>query len=392
MTRSRLVRLVAGLVGVALAATGCSTAHLGAGDARLAATGVVQVSRHGGAWRTARGGVLHFGDRVRVVHGSARLTLAGQRVLELRDRSRVEVRPAPLLLAGDLLVVVPQGRLGIAADPVVATVSSGAARLSRGLAFSAGVYAGSVSVESAGQSLAVPALRQADVPAVGLVPSRPVPLIYRDSDMWDRRFLGDWIDLGRDLESSSRGLTGELPAGDRPSTVFYRRLVPGLRSQPAFTPGLLGRGHDPGETVVGAAITVTGRRGVFAQRWDGVFGFRDEGAAWGLVALDQLADRNALLAQIEAALGLVGRQPEVNAPANATPVPTGLHTSTSPTTVPRRSSTTPATSPPATVRGPVPKPSTGALSVDQTVDPLVNTVNGLLCQSSSGAPVKPPGC
>ena len=47
---------------------------------------------------------------------------------------------------------------------------------------------------------------------------------------------------------------------------------------------------------------------------------------------------------------------------------------------------------PATVRGPVPKPSTGALSVDQTVDPLVNTVNGLLCQSSSGAPVKPPGC
>ena len=128
-----------------------------------------------------------------------------------------------------------------------------------------------MSVESAGQSLAVPALRQADVPAVGLVPSRPVPLIYRDSDTWDRRFLGDWIDLGRDLESSSRGLTGELPAGDRPSTVFYRRLVPGLRSQPAFTPGLLGRGHDPGETVVGAAITVTGRRGVFAQRWDGVY-------------------------------------------------------------------------------------------------------------------------
>jgi len=219
-----------------------------------------------------------------------------------------------------------------------------------------------------------------------------VPLVYRDSDAWDRRFLGDWIDLGRDLESGSRGLTGELPPGDRPSTVFYRRLVPGLRAQPAFTPSLLGRGHDPGETVVGAAITVTGRRGAFVQRWDGVFGFRDEGAAWGLVALDQLADRNALLAQIEAALGLVGRQPEVNAPANATPVPTGPHTSTSPTTVPRRSSTTPATSPPATVPGPVPKPSTGALSVDQTVDPLVNTVNGLLCQSSSGAPVKPPGC
>ena len=125
---------------------------------------------------------------LRVVHGSARLTLARRRVLELRDRSRVEVRPVPRLLAGDLLVVVPQGTLGIAADPVVATVRGGATRLSSGLAFSAGVYAGSVSLDSAGQSLVVPALRQADVPAVGLVPSRPVPLVYRDSDAWDRRF------------------------------------------------------------------------------------------------------------------------------------------------------------------------------------------------------------
>jgi len=137
---------------------------------------------------------------------------------------------------------------------------------------------------------------------------------------------------------------------------------------------------------------VAGRRGAFAQRWDGVFGFRDEGAAWGLVALDQLADRNALLAQIEAALGLVGRQPEVNAPAAATPTSAGPPIVAPPTTIPRRSSTTPSTSPQTTAPGPVPKPSTGALSVDQTVDPLVNTVNGLLCQSSSGAPVKPPGC
>ena len=80
------------------------------------------------------------------------------------------------------------------------------------------------------------------------------------------------------------------------------------------------------DTLVGAAITLEGTRGTFAERWAAVFTFRDEGAEWGLVAMDQGVARVPLLNAIDAAIsrgptqfavGPPGRPPtSLNPPIN----------------------------------------------------------------------------
>ncbi len=156
---------------------------------------------------------------------------------------------------------------------------------------------------SIGHTLEVPALRQAAVPSLGVVPTKPEPLRLQPTDGWDRRFLGEAIELSEQLQTRSDGLTGQLPRGDV-SANFLNTLLPALDSEAEFDPALLEGQRAPGETVVGASIAAAGRVGAFADRWHSVFSFRDDGAAWGLVALDQnLSDAPGLSSTIDSALG-----------------------------------------------------------------------------------------
>jgi hypothetical protein len=81
--------------------------------------------------------------------------------------------------------------------------------------------------------------------------------------------------------------------------------------------------------LVGAAIVALSRRGTFAERWTAVFGFRDDGADWGLVARDQDVDRTPLLdeigkAIIRATAPLAGPPPPVGPDAGPAPaIPLG---------------------------------------------------------------------
>src|SRR4051812_14810015 len=321
MRRLTCVALALTLVGLA----GCSHDKLGAGEARLTElSGRVEVAT-GGAWHAARDGVLRRGDRVRARGAGSRATLAladGGR-LELRSGSRVAVGSTPVLQAGDLLVL-PAGRpVAVSANGVAVRVGSrGAARLSQTSAFESAAYAGTVRLTSAGRSLAVSALRQTVVPSLGLVPSQATPLRYRDADNWDRRFLGRAIDLGRDLASRSRGLTGQLRPGEGRSAGFYRLLLPELAAQPGFSQALVAStGLPPGENLVGAAIASRGRRGTFASRWDETFAFRDDGAEWGLVALDQqVRDTAGLVNDLDLALGRLGSRLTASPEPSAAPV------------------------------------------------------------------------
>jgi hypothetical protein len=377
---------------------GCSSHALGPGEARLTvSSGRAQVAATGENWHSAHSDQrLHRNDRVRVLSGLADVHLSSDRSVELRPGGELQVLPDPALLKGDVLATAKGTPLTVTAGSADARVHDGAAHVARALGVTAASYVGDLAVTSAGRELTVPALRQAGVPGPGLVPANPSPLDYRADNPWDRRYLGDAIDLGDELQARSEGFTAQLAPGEGQTAGFYRQLLPALENQPEFTQALLQPDAAPGDTLVGAAIVVQGHNGTFLDRWRSVFAFRDQGARWGLVALDQHVTRGPLLSDVDDALGRrsvgttlaapapspAGSAPSPLGPAPTTPAPSvptpgatgngggggsgGGGKSTTPTTAPRSG---PQLLPPL-LNPPSPSPTT-------TVPPS-NPVGGLI--------------
>jgi hypothetical protein len=293
------------MVGVGLAGA-CAGPQLRAGEARITAqNGEVLVAEPGQALKPADGRILAAGARIEVVSGSATLALADGPTLEVRQGSEVVLMgltSPPTLVAGELLVVRAAKPLRVQAGGSQVFVE-GTARLSRDLAVTAASYGGEVTVESAGRSVRVGALRQASIASLGMVPAEPQALRYRLSDPWDRRFLGAAMDLSDQLEARSRGLSASLGPSPRAAPSLFAQIVPALSKEPTFDASLLGEGP-PGEALVGATIALSGRRGAFVERWQAVTSFRGQGAAWGLVALDQgVVNSRSLIGFLDDAIG-----------------------------------------------------------------------------------------
>jgi len=319
----RFAPIVAALVLGALLA-GCTGRALGPGEGRLTAGGRAQVATPGHHWASVRGTrTLHAGDRVRVLEGDAKIDLSKGRTIELRRGSSVQLQQVPALLTGDLLATAHDAPLSVSAAGTQVRVAGGAAHVSRPLAVLVASYSGTIHVDSAGRQIDVPALRQAGVAAPGLIPVKPSPLAYDVHNPWDRRFLGDAIELGDELAARSQGFTAQLAPDEGHTAGFYRQLLPDLDNERSFDQSLVDASAAPGETLVGAAIAVTSRRGGFVHRWQSVFEFRAEGARWGLVALDQRVSRAPLLSSIDEALGraapTIRPTSQLAAPAQATP-------------------------------------------------------------------------
>jgi hypothetical protein len=371
----------------------------GVGDARLTTKGRAAVTAPNGQRREVTGTVaLHRGETVEAIEDSMTLELPdgakaeGRPSFNRSDATRVKVALPLELLAGDLLVTstgstdVDAGgsrvHLGPGAD------GPSAARVSRSLAVGAFVYRGNAMVDSAGQARAVPALREIEVSALGRPPVAARPLQLHESDPWDRRFLGEAIDLGHTLDRYSDTYTKTLGAGNGHTVGFYTAILPSLANENDFTTDLLvSTPHAPGDTIVGGAIAGLSRRSSFAERWRDVFAFKDAGASWGLVALDQGVARDPLLSEVQDALNATpfqfaqaGRTP----PTATTAPPTGSGPTTTPTTPPNGGTTTPTTptTPPPTTL--VPVPPTGS----PLVDGLVNDVNKVVGDLLGG---RPPG-
>jgi hypothetical protein len=296
---------IVAVVVIASVMAGCTSRALGPGEARLTiSSGKAQVAAASKGWQPAHSDQrLHRDDRVRVLQGLAQVAFAGQRGLELREGSEVRILPQPELVRGDVLATAKETGLTVAAGNADASVRRGAAHVVRGLGATAAAYSGEVTVASAGRQLAIPALRQAAVPGPGFVPPNAAPLDYRADNPWDRRFLGDAIELGDELQARSQGFTAQLAPDEGHTAGFYRQLMPALDKEPAFGQALVSPDLSAGETLVGAAISVQSREGDFASRWGSVFAFRSEGARWGLVALDQHVTRGPLLSEVDDALG-----------------------------------------------------------------------------------------
>lgn len=391
------------VVGVfAVGAAGCNRDRLRADEARLTLSGRALVSQRGGPLKPVDADRrLRAGDRVKMIAGSARVEAADGTTYELRcggdacaEGSDFEWGSEPTLLNGEVLV-------GASRTPVVVEAAgsevevTGMARVSRSLAVSAEAYRGDVVLRSGGRPFTVPALRQAAIPALGVLPTTASPVAYDDGDEWDRRVLGAAIAFGRELEARSQAFGANLRAGEGRTVGFYKLVVPALDAEPAFDGSLVDGRRGPGETLVGAVIAAKSKKAPFAQRWREIFSFRDEGAAWGLVALDQgVSEGDQLVSDLDAAIGRAplqfsGPSSVAAAPVGSTgpssnPASTARPTTPSPatttTTRPPAGGTT-TTTPPPTDQGPLPSPTTGTPAdpvLVPLVEPVIDTLNGLL--------------
>ena len=361
---------VAVLVALPLFAA-CSRDKVSPGDARLDPNGIVEVQRPGGQWKPIKETkTIRAGDHVRVLSGDADLRLATAE-LAMRSGSELVVGLQPELLRGDLLVV-PDSQTQLLLKSAGTEFSvAGAAKLTRSFAVTAGSYMGLISVRSAGSVSVVPALRQATVASLGQeVPTTAEPLKYQDKDPWDRRFLAEAIDLGKELQARSEAGNNQF-RGEGTTAGFYRLLMPELESVREFDERLIDSARPPGEHLVGAGIALAGRQGGFAQRWERIFRFRTEGATWGLVAFDQQVHKvPGLVKKIDDALasaGLPASPGRVALPRTRTTTRTPTTTTTTTTQQPRTSDTT--TPPPTTPPPTTPPTTTTLLPVPLPIDP-----------------------
>jgi hypothetical protein len=388
-TRAGLAALAA-LALIPIAA--CSDDSPSPGEATLTVHGgAASLVRDGGDRSTVtRKADVHTGDTITVTKGTATLALGDGNSVELRAGlgddadSKLRMAALPELEAGDALAT-SQDELALDIDGTKVRVSGGSARTSRATGVEVAAYDADVTLDSAGQERRIPALREMQVPALGHPPDAARPFEYDASDPWDRRFLGDAIDLGERLPALADGYSQNLPARSELTPAFFRGVLPGLTDEPEFTFNLLDPGREAGETLVGAAIADLGERGSFEARWRSVFEFRDAGAAWGLVALDQGVDRGPLLGAITQA---VEASPITVAGGGTSgggrgPSSTTATTATTATTVPRGASgggggSSPTTSTTLPTPGEPDQPGLLDPLLDPVTDLLTGLINGLL--------------
>ena len=386
-------RALASAAVAAALAVGCSGGGDGGGPAaRLTVNGRVEVARAGGAFEPVdESRSISVGDRVRVIEGTAVLR-AGEGEVELRPGSELELRsPAdgngvePALTAGKALVSADEGSTRILAGTDEVVVTGGVARVERDRGALVAAYRGTATVTAGGRTLTVPALRQASVSATGELADKPVPLVYAAGEPWDQRFLAAFIDLGNQLVARSNGFTAQLRPGEGQTPGFYRVLFPALDKEPAFTDTSLNLSRPPGENLVGVAITVQGTKGSFDERLRSVFGFRDEGAEWGLVAAEQEVARAPLVSGVDQAIAQGPESPAELPPPPVTTAPTRPRTPVTQAPAPSRTPSSISAGTPTTAAPPPPGPpstvgpaQTGVPLVDNTVNSLVDLLSGLL--------------
>ncbi|HEV7861863.1 MAG TPA: hypothetical protein VGR20_04150, partial [Acidimicrobiia bacterium] len=279
------------------------------GTARLDPTGLVEVSIGGAPFtRASHGRTLGATDQVRVVDGRAVLDLPHSSKVELRSGSALTVngatQPAIVLDEGDLLVETGRGDT-MTIDGGTSMISvAGSAKVRRGVSLAAGVYEGTVRLQRNEQGLTIPQYRQAAVVGTGILPQAPEPLSLSPSDEWDRRLLGPVMALDEQLTLFARNFEALAPASPEPD--LYKTVLPRAAELP-ITAELLG-GRSSGENAIGLTLVALDE-GEFLNRVQRIFGFRAQGASWGLVAADRAVNPNPVLKDLEEALGKLSPEP-----------------------------------------------------------------------------------
>ncbi len=280
----------------------------GAGEAIVQVNGTARVVRANGVAAAVTGSVrLEPGDRIALRTGTATFELAKGVRYEGRGRAGkaagtdLEMGLTPSLDAGSLLVTTGAEATALRSSVADVRLNPGAAvRLVRSYAVRLSTYRGEAVLDSAGAQRKVPGLRSADAVGDGELTGLE-PIRYDAADRWDRRYLANAVYLDGQLGPLRRGIeAANVPAAalldavrtivvDRPSTTAVDALVGD-------------RGLDV-ELAIGVAVAGSSRGGVpLARRLDRAFTFHDDGAPWGLVAMDLGADPTSVLAALRRAL------------------------------------------------------------------------------------------
>ncbi|HYH52039.1 MAG TPA: hypothetical protein VEG38_21035 [Acidimicrobiia bacterium] len=272
------------------------------GTARLEPSGVVEISLAGAPFvRASHGRTLRANDKVQVLDGRA--------VLELPDRSKVELRSGSVLTVngavqpeislndGDLLVESGKGDTVMVDGGTALIEVAGSSKLRRGVSLAAGVYEGTARVSRNDDGLTIPQYRQAAVVGTGILPPAAEPLSLAAADEWDRRMAGSVMALDEQLRLIAQAFEAEAPPDAGPDQ--FKEWMPKAASLP-ITPELLS-GRAVGENLIGLTLVALDK-GDFNARVASVFGFRAEGASWGLVAADRAINPNPVIQNLEFAL------------------------------------------------------------------------------------------
>jgi hypothetical protein len=374
---------------VVFVAPGGRPSAVGEGQARLVPAGVVEVAVGGQPYRRiTEPRLLHRGDRARVVAGRATLELPRAARAELRRSSAVRVGSsggaALTLEGGDVLAEAPGTTTTIDGGSAIAAVRAGAAKLSRSASLLTGTYDGVVILRAGGRALEVPRLRQAITAGRSLLPSGVAPLEISADDEWDRRYLGRVLELDRQLVSYGRGFQAQLSPVTSETPSLYRTLVPPLASFP-LTPETLA-GRTSAENLIGLVL-VSLDRGDLEGRLAHVFGLREQGARWGLVAFDRELAPDAVLALVARALAILDQIlfPKPPTPGRA-PAPASSANQDRQGGVTQPSPTPEPSPPPGPIVSTPPTPADPILEQGtDIVDRLIEDVLGL----SDGAPALP---
>jgi hypothetical protein len=266
---------------------------------------------------------LEAGQQIRVAD-SAVVRLPNGASAELRagaDGDAVLVLgTTPELRSGELLLKAGSDTARLNAGGVLISLNSnGVARIRRSSGVTVGVYRGLAGIDARGRILqgGVPALRQITIASGGSVPRKPVPLVYNDSDQWDLDYLGEAINLDRELDDRVKNLVASSN-GQVPDEAFLSRVLPVLATTAGFGEGLLQRPRSTSELVIGASIAL-GSGPDFVDSWGRVFGFRSAGAKWGIVALDAQIPPQGLLLTVEGVLRRLASGLTITTPTDITP-------------------------------------------------------------------------
>jgi hypothetical protein len=363
---------------LAVAAPSCvGRGHGGTGGAlratQVAGTVVVQPAGQA-ARRLQEGDSVAPGTSVRTGHdGRVRLE-SGDQAVELAPDTQATIGPAAAVTLGIGRALAEAGAGSIAFDSLGVTVrvDQGATRLERLLGtVRLGVYSGQAHADLLGRTVDVPAYRESFFSGGIPLDRTPRPLQLQPTDPWDRRFLGDVLEMDRELAQFGRGFNGQFGSrANAPGFFAPFVAVPGVDSVIAVAPP----GTTPADTLIGLVFArqLAARGGASVQDlFAGMLAENRAQATWGLIA----KERGLVLPDLLQAVLEAIRRGTAPPPAGSGGRPGGGGPAPTPTTT-----ATPKPKPTATASpSPSPSPTKSPPPPCTLLERLINN-----CSSSGG--------
>lgn len=246
---------------------------------------------------------VRAGDRiVQSRDGIAELYLAAGRLFEIAGADLRVVSPTKVTLDRGNALASLAARASVDGREIEISSAKGAFRVDRSLATRVGVYEGQARVESDGEELSVPRLRQATI-AGGVVPRAPKPLRIDAGDPWDRRFLQEALDLDVRLTGFGRGLEAQLGTGS--GVAFFARILP-VGGDLGFLVPFVGLRRS--DVLIALALSLEAAKSPesVSGRFTQIYALWSDGATWGLIAYELGVGQPSVFARLLDAVRLAG--------------------------------------------------------------------------------------